>query len=121
MSCTRDCTCFRNSWSTRARSSRTGSKIWAKSKGDCDLCTSLTRVNLTTATAGCQFVCGRAHGAALALLRPEQRVEVGGGLLDDCRWRRPARRGEGFGHVDDEGGLVPLAAVRHRREVRTVG
>src|SRR5688500_19070168 len=44
-----------NSRSTRSRSSRIGSKMWANSRGDWDFCkASLTRVNSTTGPAECQ-------------------------------------------------------------------
>src|ERR1051326_5823013 len=97
ISWTFDWTWRANSWSTRSRSARIGSKI-------CD-------------RAGNDF--STARGKTLS--RPEQRVEGGGGARGKVGGRGPAHLGQRRDDARDVGRLVAFPAVRHGGEEGAVG
>src|SRR4051812_323724 len=96
-----DSTWRSNSRSTFSRSSRIGSKICASASGD--LASFSTK------------------NTAKTLSRPEERVEVGGRPLPHCGGLNAVQSGQCLGDARDKGRLVPLAAMRGRREKRAVG
>src|SRR5881392_297761 len=118
MSATRDWMCRTNSRSTASRSSRMGSKIWARSarrvaefwvmsvKDDL----SKTRFTILDERAGCQ----RAkpfQRRYLSVQSGEERVEVVRDLPRQFDGRDPPESGQAVDHLGDECGLVPLAAM----------
>src|SRR5580765_8832640 len=97
ISATFDWTWRANSSSTFCRSARIGSKICDRASDDFS-----TRFTFKT------------------LSRPEQGVEIRGSLAGQVRGGRPMHLGQRLDDAGDVGRLVPLAAVRHRGEKRTV-
>src|SRR5438093_285773 len=97
ISSTCDWTCRANSLSTFSRSARMGSKI-------CE-------------SAGVVF--GTVQRGTLS--RPEQAVKVRGRASVHLRTFDAVQLRQGPDDVRDVGRLVALAAMRHRREKRTVG
>ena len=108
-----------NSASTRSRSSRIGSKIWASAAGVLGTGV-IRRVHLTILARGVST-----RGAALiARLREppaEQVREVRRCCRSSAAAGTPRSPASARSHPHDPGRLVPLAAVRHRRQVRAVG
>src|SRR5580704_14032655 len=98
ISSTCDCTWRANSRSTFSRSARIGSKISDR--------------------AGVVFSTGL---RTKTLSRAEQGMKVRGCLPGQVVPRQLVHLRQRLEHAPDVGRLVPLAAIRHRREERTVG
>src|SRR5262249_41418908 len=98
ISSTCDWTWRPNSRSTFSRSARIGSKI-------CDSADEVFSTGFSGRT----------------LSRPEERVEVRGGARGHVVPCQPVEVGQGLDDASDIRRLVALAAMRHRRQKRTVG
>src|SRR6266513_6514434 len=98
ISSTCDCTCRANSRSTFSRSARIGSKICDRANDDFS-----TAVQVET------------------LSRAEQGVKVRRRLVRKVGGIPPMYLGKCTDHSGHVGRLVPLPAIRHRRQKRTIG